>query len=94
MPWSTSSAVLDPEDPTGEVDLSLYGQLCTLWHVANDPFREFLQLLGLSQAKCSRRFCIPLRTIEDWAGDRRMPPSYLRLMMAELAGLVSLREVS
>ena len=34
----------------------------------------------------SRRYGIPLRTVQDWAGERRTPPLWLRLMLADLAG--------
>lgn len=90
--WATSSAVLDPEDPFSEIDPVLVEHLHTLWHIANDPFRDLLALLGLNQTQCSVRFCIPLRTVQDWAAGRRTPPPYLRLMMAEIAGLVKLRD--
>lgn len=61
--------------------------LHTLWHVANDPFRDFLALLGLTMMECSNRFGIPYRTIQNWSDGNRNPPLYLRRMMAELAGL-------
>lgn len=85
-------SLLDPADPDQEVDAATVEQLINLWHVANDPFRNLLELMGLTQTQCSIRFCIPLRTVQDWAGDRRSCAPYLRLMMAELAGLVQPRE--
>ncbi len=83
-------SLLDPDDPGQEVDLALAEQLRILWHVANDPFKEILQRMGLSQTQCATRFCIPLRTVQDWAGDRRICAPYLRLMMAEATGAVGL----
>ena len=55
------------------------------------PFRDLLAAMNLSQSECSRRFEIPLRTIQNWvsqapAAYRECPP-YVRLMMAELAGI-------
>jgi len=55
------------------------------------PFRDLLREMGLSQTACSRRFEIPLRTIQNWvsqapAAYRECPP-YVRLMMAELTGI-------
>lgn len=82
-------SILGPDHPGQEVDVALFEQLSDLWHVANDPFRTLLERMGLSQSECSRRFCIPLRTVQDWAGGRRTPPTYVRLMMAELTGLVN-----
>lgn len=85
-------SLLDPDNPEQEVDPDIVAQLTALWHVANDHFREFLSLLGLNQSQCARRFCIPLRTVQHWAGDDRACPPYIRLMMAELVGLVDLRD--
>ncbi len=91
--WATSSAFLDPEDPEQKIDSGMVDQLGRLWQVANLPFRELLKLLGLSQTACSVRFCIPLRTVQGWALGKRQIPSYTRLMMAELTGIVRLRDV-
>lgn len=84
-------SLLDPNDPDQKVDMALFEQLRTLWHVANDPFRDLLGIMGLTQTQCSIRFCIPLRTVQDWAGGRRTPAPYVRLMMAELTGIVTLQ---
>lgn len=92
--WATSSLFLDPEHPDQEIDSSIVDQLGRLWQVANLPFREFLKLLGLSQTTCSVRFCIHLRTVQHWALGERACPSYIRLMMAELCGAVTLRSLS
>lgn len=81
----------DPDDPAQEVDMALFEQLRILWHIAEDPFKTLLERMGLNQVQCSTRFCIPLRTVQDWAGGRRTPPPYLRLMMAEGCGIVRLR---
>lgn len=39
---------------------------------------------GLSQTALSKRFGIPLRTVQDWHGGRRTPPGYLLAMMADI----------
>lgn len=85
-------SLLDPDGPGQEVDMGLVEQLRVLWHVAKDPFRDFLFLLGLNQSQASKRFCVPLRTVQDWTAGTRTPPSYIRLMMGELLGIVNLRE--
>lgn len=85
-------SLLDPDDPGQEADAALFEQMRTLWHVINDPFRSLLERMGLSQSGCSRRFCIPLRTIQDWAGNLHSSPPYIRLMMAEAVGLLDIRE--
>ena len=84
-------SLLNPEEPDQQVDIALFEQLRTLWHVANDPFKVLLECMGLSQTQCSTRFCIPLRTVQNWAGELRTPAPYVRLMMAELAGLLDIR---
>lgn len=65
--------------------------LTTIWGIANKEFRELLDDMGLNQSQCARQFCIPLRTVQDWAVGRREPPPYIRLMMAEAVGLLSIR---
>lgn len=51
------------------------------------PFREFLDFLGLTPSECSRKWEIPLRTVQHWtAGDRKCP-GYVKFLIAEAAGL-------
>lgn len=69
----------------------LYEQLRTLWHVVNDPFPAVLGRMGMTEESCSVRFCVPRGVIREWCGSRRSPPLYVRLMMAEAAGLITLR---
>lgn len=85
-------ALLDPYAPDQQPDAALFDQLRILWHVACDPFRDFLALVGLSQTECSIRFCIPLRTVQGWSGVSRSSPPYLRLMIAELTGVLRVRD--
>ena len=35
------------------------------------------KILGVSRAEFSRRYGIPLRTLEEWDAGRRTPPSYV-----------------
>lgn len=85
-------SLLDPGNQGQEVDMALFERLCVLWHVANDPFRGLLESMELNQSQCATRFCVPLRTVQDWAAGRRKPPAYVRLMMAELTEIVRLRD--
>lgn len=89
----TAISLLAPDDPGRKVNMALFKQLRNLWHVANDPFRSLLERMGLSQSECSRRFCVPLRTVQGWALGERSCLPYVRLMMAELTGIVRLRDV-
>lgn len=48
------------------------------------PFRELLAEAGVSQSECSRRFGIPLRTVQNWANGERECPAYTLNMMREI----------
>ena len=39
---------------------------------------------GLTQTALAKRFGIPLRTVQDWYANRRVPPGYVVRMMVEL----------
>ncbi len=86
-----SISLLNPDDLSQKVNMDLFEQLRILWHVANDPFKSLLERIGYNQTQCAIRFCIPRRTIQDWAGERRAAPLYIRLMMAEATGLLNIR---
>jgi putative transcriptional regulator len=38
---------------------------------------EIRQILGISRAEFSRRYNIPVRTLEDWDSGKREPPAYV-----------------
>lgn len=40
-------------------------------------FNEILEKSGLNQSDFSRKFNIPLRTIQNWAGNRATSPNYV-----------------
>lgn len=42
------------------------------------------EFYGISQTELSKRFGIPLRTVQDWHAERRTPPSYVVNMLLEL----------
>lgn len=42
---------------------------------------------GLSQTELSRRFNIPIRTVQDWHAGRRTPPDYVVEMIYRLLDL-------
>ena len=39
--------------------------------------KEMRALLGISRAEFSRKYDIPVRTLEDWECKKRTPPSYV-----------------
>lgn len=42
---------------------------------------------NLKQTELADRFGIPLRTVQDWHGERRTPPEYVVRMMVEILEL-------
>ncbi len=79
-----SAAFLPPEDETAEPNMSLVPALKTVWTAVNGSFAELLTALELTQTECSRRFRVPLRTVQGWKLGERECPIYIRLMMVEL----------
>lgn len=74
-----------PEDPIPEARLSALG---LIWDAAHRTVPEIAKAAGLSNRALAERFCIPYRTVEDWAAERREPPLYVRLMMQQCLGLL------
>lgn len=58
-----------------------------IWDVAHATIRDIRAHAGMTQAAFSTRFCIPRRTIEDWEAGRRSCPDYVRLLLAQAAGM-------
>lgn len=82
----------DPEDadiPTDRVE-----HLGQIWDACNRSVKEIAAAAGLSGRKLAERFCIPYRTVEDWSAGKRECPPYVRLMMQECLGLLSMRRRS
>lgn len=69
-------------------DLSARSEWCgQLWDAAHRTFKDIARESGLSQRALAQRFCIPLRTAEDWGRGASSCPIYTRLMMQECLGL-------
>ncbi len=49
-----------------------------IYDKANMPYNELTKLCGLRPSKVSHEFCVPIRTVEDWA-KKNQCPSYIRL---------------
>ena len=56
--------------------------------VAHMSVRDIISRSGLSQAKFAIKFCIPVRTVEDWATGDRKCTDYLRLSFCRLLGYI------
>lgn len=81
LPLWIFEEVTDSEDEAIEM-------ITTIYHIAHMTPRELIAAAGLNQSTFSRRFGIPLRTVQDWCGGRRTMPDYLKFMAAEILGLL------
>ena len=74
-----------PEDPIPDSRIAALG---LIWDAAHRTIPEIAKAAGLSNRKLAERFCIPYRTVEDWAAERREPQLYVRLMLQQCLGLL------
>lgn len=70
-------------------------EICTgIIDICCGPFRNLLQNLGYSQSEFSRRYHIPLRTVQEWCREDGKGAScrlYQRVMFAQAEGLLPSR---
>lgn len=89
--WSTSIIFIDPESEA-EPDWETITDTLTRIHAAvYMSVKELLHAAGLTQTAAAERFCIPLRTVNNWCASgaqHRECPLYTKLMIAELLGLM------
>ena len=77
-----------PEDADLSVTAS---ELVLIWDAYHMTIRDLRTAAALSRMDFSRRFCIPIRTIENWectGPNARECPVYVRLLIAEALGLM------
>lgn len=78
--WSLSSCF--PEDSDGLKNF----EICVrIWDLAHLTVADVRAHTGLTQAAFATRFCIPLRTLQNW--EYRSCPPYIVLMLARLVGM-------
>lgn len=78
-----------PDDATGCVYLGTEKErLSTIWELARLSMRELVDRTGLSQTAFAKGAGIPLRTVQDWCGEKRACPAYVRFLLAEHYGLL------
>lgn len=89
-PATTREAFLDsvtlsiPDDADGCVDLDTEKErLSTIWDLAHLPMRELVARTGLSQTAFAKQAGVPRRTVQDWCGEKRACPTYVRFLLAE-----------
>ena len=83
--WSISSIWGDQDD---DGIAKTAGQIGKIWDVAHMTVRDLCNRAGIGQTEMSRKFCIPLRTVQNWCGRQNQCPSYVILMMARLLGMI------
>lgn len=73
-----------PDDAGGCVDLDAEKvRLSSIWDVAHLSMRELVARTGLSQTTFAKQAGVPLRTVQDWCGEKRACPMYVRFLLAE-----------
>ena len=60
----------------------------------NTPVADLCQRHGLGQTALSRRFGIPLRTVQQWYAGHRSAPEYVVNMMEELLSVDGRKDVN
>lgn len=83
---SLSSAFQEESDLTETVSA-----LSMIWDAYHMTIRDLRTAAGLSRMEFSRRFHIPIRTIENWecnGQNYRECPVYVRLLIAEAIGMM------
>jgi DNA-binding transcriptional regulator YiaG len=83
--WALSSAWGDA--PETDVPTDRVEELGRLWDASHLTIRDIRAHTGLSQDAFAVRYCIPRRTVENWESGVRSCPDYLRLLLAESAGV-------
>ena len=83
--WALSSAWGDA--PEADVPADRVEELGHLWDAAHLTIRDIRAHTGLSQAAFAVRYCIPRRTVENWESGYRQCADYVRLLLAEAAGM-------
>lgn len=73
-----------PDDSSGCIDLDAEkARLSRIWELAHMSMKELVSITGLSQTAFAKGAGIPLRTVQDWCGEKRACPAYVRFLLAE-----------
>lgn len=60
----------------------------TIHDVAHMSVKDIISRAGLSQPRFAVKFCIPIRTVENWATGKRECADYLRLLFCRQLGFI------
>ena len=78
------NVTLSAPDAPGCIDLDAEkARLSRIWELANLSMRELVARTGLSQTAFAKQVGVPLRTVQDWCGEKRACPTYVRFLLAE-----------
>lgn len=64
--------------------------LGSIHQIAHMSVRDLIATSGLTQSAFACRYCIPLRTVENWATGERKCADYIRLMFAKDLNLLKI----
>lgn len=77
------------DDAPGCIDLDAEKRrLAQIWDVAHMTMKEIVDASGLSQTAFAKQAGVPRRTVQDWCGEKRACPAYVRFLLAEHFGLL------
>lgn len=76
-------------DEYGEDTERLASDMRNIYQVSHMTMLDLISASGLTKAAFSRRFLIHLRTVENWVYGIHPCPIYVRMMIADLLGLVT-----
>lgn len=78
---TTTDYLLGETDVKTKITEKMKGVICV-----NTPttIKEICETYNISQTQLSRRFGIPLRTVQGWCAGERKPPAYIVNMIAEI----------
>lgn len=89
--WASSSVFHpDPEAIASDYD-AIVKDLYNIWWVANLSIADIKAHVGMTNVDLTERFCVPVRTVENWSSGQRSISDYQRLMIADLLGLVTVK---
>lgn len=91
--WKEALTEPDKELYVMEHEREISGNILDNIHdIAHMTVRDLIAASGLTKAAFARKFCIPIRTVEEWAAMRNPCVPYIRLMMAKELGLLRMEE--
>lgn len=76
------------EDDESEIPPERIAAIGEIYDACHRSVRDIVAVSWLTQRAFAERFCIPLRTVEDWCTGKRECSIYIRLMMQECLGIL------